>query len=273
MSSLMEPKVDYAIWSSAAVSLVLLLVFSGCRERSQTAVDNARISPKPQARGRSADHSRPQGFEPKTQHPVDGASPQSVEASLIPGRYSSANNLKRIGMAILNYQASHGASPPRVLYGPDQEPIHSWRVLILPFLESKVCDDLHASYRFDEPWHSPNNASLSNQIPLVYATRSKNLSKGVTEYVGCGDDFSALRPGQPDASSQLVVMECHSPSIPWLEPRDLTETTQFGNYEVLDEVNTSNIASTSHFTLLGDGTVRLFRFSSKPTPSAFKPLE
>ena len=35
--------------------------------------------------------------------------------------------------------------------------MHSWRVLLLPYLERK---DLYSQYDFDEPWDGPNNSKL-----------------------------------------------------------------------------------------------------------------
>jgi ABC-type antimicrobial peptide transport system permease subunit len=40
--------------------------------------------------------------------------------------------------------------------------MHSWRVLILPFLEA---DLVYRQYNFDEPWDGPNNRLLMAQMP------------------------------------------------------------------------------------------------------------
>ena len=59
-----------------------------------------------------------------------------------------------LGCCVLGYEASRGKLPPRVVY-KDGVPMHSWRVLILPFLDEQALYDL---YRFDEPWNGPNNS-------------------------------------------------------------------------------------------------------------------
>ena len=68
------------------------------------------------------------------------------------GRYRSQCklNLKQIAIALHNYHETHGSFPPAVTYDANGRPAHSWRVLILPFLENA---DLYKQYRFDEPWY------------------------------------------------------------------------------------------------------------------------
>jgi len=43
--------------------------------------------------------------------------------------------------------------------------MHSWRVLLLPFLDQKPLFD---QYRFDEPWDGPHNRKLVSQIQYAY---------------------------------------------------------------------------------------------------------
>jgi len=50
-----------------------------------------------------------------------------------------------------------GPLPPAVRKGPDGQPLFSWRVLILPYLEQ---DHLYRQFNLDEPWDSPHNMSL-----------------------------------------------------------------------------------------------------------------
>jgi hypothetical protein len=43
--------------------------------------------------------------------------------------------------------------------------MHSWRVLILPYMEELV---LFQKYNLNEPWDGPNNRKLSARIPELY---------------------------------------------------------------------------------------------------------
>ena len=61
-------------------------------------------------------------------------------------------------MAVANYHETFGSFPPAFVNGPDGTPWHSWRVLILPYLQQQK---LYESYNFAEPWNGPNNRTLA----------------------------------------------------------------------------------------------------------------
>ena len=75
------------------------------------------------------------------------------------------NNLKHIGLALLNYNDIFGCFPPAYTTDANGKPMHSWRVLILPFIEQQT---LYKRYRFDEPWDGPNNSLLAKEMPSVF---------------------------------------------------------------------------------------------------------
>src|SRR5207244_4506816 len=45
------------------------------------------------------------------------------------------NNLKQIGLALQNYHDDFGCFPPAYIADENGRPMHSWRVLILPYIE------------------------------------------------------------------------------------------------------------------------------------------
>jgi hypothetical protein len=90
----------------------------------------------------------------------------------------SINNLKQIGLALHNFHSVMDHFPPAVVYGPDGKPWHSWRVLILAYLEQQP---LYDAYRFDEPWDGPNNRKLLDKMPDVY--RMPGDTSHFTHYV------------------------------------------------------------------------------------------
>lgn len=55
------------------------------------------------------------------------------------------------------YQHKHGRLPPAVVHGPEGKPLHSWRVLLLPFIGQEA---LYKQFKLEEPWDSPHNLSL-----------------------------------------------------------------------------------------------------------------
>jgi prepilin-type processing-associated H-X9-DG protein len=82
------------------------------------------------------------------------------------GRVQSSNNLKQISIGLINYNDTYGRLPPAVVYDADGQPLYSWRVLILPFVEE---DQLYKEFHLDEPWDSPHNKALLPRMPKVYA--------------------------------------------------------------------------------------------------------
>src|SRR6476620_4852071 len=84
-------------------------------------------------------------------------------------RMQCSNNLHNIAIALQNYHDDHGSFPPAYIAAADGKPMHSWRVLLLPYLDR---EDLYAKYRFDEPWDGPNNSQLHGQALKVFLCSS-----------------------------------------------------------------------------------------------------
>ena len=57
-------------------------------------------------------------------------------------------NLHNIALALRNYETKFRTLPPAYTVDKNGRPMHSWRVLILPFLG---CDNLYKRYNFNEP--------------------------------------------------------------------------------------------------------------------------
>ena len=85
-----------------------------------------------------------------------------------------SNRLRAIGLAIIRYADEHGHYPPAYVADEHGTPMHSWRVLILPYLDRLASDgrggandtyaDVYSEYREDEPWNSPHNATLADRV-------------------------------------------------------------------------------------------------------------
>lgn len=96
---------------------------------------------------------------------ADGATGDGLPGADAASLLQSQNNLKQIGLALHNFHDVYQSFPPAVIYGPDGKPWHSWRVLILPYIEQQQIFD---RYRWDEPWDGPNNSKLLQAVPSVY---------------------------------------------------------------------------------------------------------
>ncbi len=71
-------------------------------------------------------------------------------------RLSCQNNLKQLGIALLNYHDSNGGFPPDFR----DSPATSWTPFMLPYIEQ---DNLYRQYHFDKDFSDPANDSGINQ--------------------------------------------------------------------------------------------------------------
>lgn len=150
------------------------------------------------------------------------------------GRSPCNRNLWMISLALQNYYAEHSSFPPPYLADDNGQPMHSWRVLILPFMDTYE-RDLYKQYRFDEPWYGPNNRKLIKKMPPVYRCPSRKRKSGdfTTDYVAVTGPNTMWPVGQTvqisdvtdGTSSTLMVVESSNSGICWMEPLDLDVDT------------------------------------------------
>src|SRR5688500_8670454 len=67
-------------------------------------------------------------------------------------RSSCLGHCCQLGIALHSYHDEYGSFPPAYVADANGKPMHSWRVLILPFIEEQA---LYQRYRFNEPWNGP----------------------------------------------------------------------------------------------------------------------
>lgn len=128
-------------------------------------------------------------------------------------------------MAVANYHDAYGCLPPAYVADSNGRPMHSWRVLVLPYLDKDLADQ----YRLDEPWDGPNNRLLSQRMPAVYALHDKADHRGITNYLRVvgpgtaspGATTVAYADIADGTSWTLLVVENLGAGVNWLEPRDL----------------------------------------------------
>jgi len=142
-----------------------------------------------------------------------------------------ANNLKYIGLGMLDYHDTYNCFPAAVLTDEHDSPVRSWRVALLPFVEQGA---LYDRYDFDEPWDGPNNSLLLGDFPGWYRCPGDGLSGPTdTSYVMIvGEGTMGGEPREEvscddvmDGTSNtilILVIEVAGAGIPWTEPRDIT---------------------------------------------------
>ena len=151
------------------------------------------------------------------------ADPQDRDCA---ARRRSVRNLRMISLAMHQASAANGRFPAAAIR-KEGKALLSWRVSLLPYLGEK---GLYDQFHVDEPWNSPHNRPLMEQIPNVYAPVLRDGEPAGTTYyqvvVGRGALFGAdqgtLWDDVTDArSSTLMVVEGAEP-VPWSAPMDLT---------------------------------------------------
>ncbi len=145
-------------------------------------------------------------------------------------RAECMNNLKQIALALHNYHSVYDCFPPAYIADESGKPMHSWRVLLLPFLEQQV---LYTEYDFDEPWNGPNNSKLLDVPVSAFRCPSDNGDDEgealTTSYVAVrGPDtaWSGEKPAKfgdfgDGIANTIRVVEVKDSSIHWMGPRDL----------------------------------------------------
>jgi prepilin-type processing-associated H-X9-DG protein len=141
------------------------------------------------------------------------------------------NNLKQIALALHNYEQDHKALPPAYTTDANGRPLHSWRTLILPYLEQK---SLYEKIDLSKPWNDPVNATASATNPDVFICPEFVDTKNTTAYLAVVGSDGFLVPGRPrrfeeitdGLSSTLAVIEAsEEDAVPWMAPFDADAVT------------------------------------------------
>lgn len=141
------------------------------------------------------------------------------------------NQLRNVVLALQNYHDVHGQFPPAYIADATGKPMHSWRVLLMPYME---LNSLYQSYDFNEPWNGPNNSKLGNDPSIARlfrcpAEKGEGAKLLETSYVivrGKETAWPGSLPLDDDSLSDgggetLLIVEVKNSGIHWMEPRDL----------------------------------------------------
>jgi hypothetical protein len=172
----------------------------------------------------------------------------------------SMNNLKMIGVAMHNYHDLRKHLPQAAIFGPNGEPLLSWRVAILPEMEHQF---LYDQFHLNEPWDSPHNIRLLEQMPVFYKDPRSPEKGTMTHYQAFvardsrspGPAFRLDRQFQvplarmPDGTSNTVLIAEATRAVPWTKPEDLPFPWPGGMPEL------GVTASKDFNVLMGDGAV------------------
>lgn len=153
----------------------------------------------------------------------------AVQAAREAARRSQAsNNLKQIGLAVHNYHSDYNTFPTST-YDKNGKPLLSWRVHILPYVEQQA---LYDQFHLDEPWDSPHNSKLIEQLPPVYQSPGFDDGNraGKTVYLAATGDAALFKGAKKltfsditDGTSNTIMMveAVRDRAVIWSKPDDL----------------------------------------------------
>ncbi len=183
------------------------------------------------------------------------------------------NNLRQIGMALLQYEMTNQGFPPAVSTDDLGKPMKSWRVAILPYLEEQA---LYQQYDSKQPWDSPQNRALGNTPLKIFRCPSDPgaaTNAAETNYVRVvGKDTVGGMPNEAvrldqitdGASKTILLVEVSGLHVNWEEPRDVTVD------EFLDMVAKSATQGRASphpggfYALMADGSVHFIKNTIDP---------
>ncbi|MDB5343087.1 MAG: hypothetical protein JWP89_1464 [Schlesneria sp.] len=183
--------------------------------------------------------------------------PAPTRSRVAARRTQCKNNLKQIGLALHNYHEHYGTFPPAYTVDSNGTRLHSWRTLILPYVDQT---ELFNKIDLSKAWDDPVNAEAAETPLYMYHCPSAPGPNNHTSYVvvvgadtcfpGAGSKtLSEITDGT--ANTMMVVEVDSEKSAPWMSPMDADE--QF----ILSVGPKSKVSHTGGLhALLADGSVR-----------------
>lgn len=141
-------------------------------------------------------------------------------------RMQCGNNLKQIGLAMAAYHDFYKSLPPAYTTDADGNRLHSWRTLLLPYMEQ---NSLYQKIDLTKPWDDPTNvAATTGAVPTVYLcpssrAQSKTLYQVVVDPESCfpGAECTSWSSFKDSRSDTLLVVEAPLDSeVEWMSPYD-----------------------------------------------------
>lgn len=182
-------------------------------------------------------------------------------------RMHCQQNLNQIAIALEVYDTQNKGYPPSVTKDAKGQPMHSWRALVLPNLDTKSKDDdLAKRYDLKQPWNSATNVKLASEMPPVFGCPCDPAGwTSHTSYVGVVDPQTGLLGYRPAgwqaadvaAATKILILELPESGIAWLEPHDLVPGTPEAG-ALLDRAFLYGHYGGTH-VLFDDGTIKVLK--------------
>jgi len=179
-------------------------------------------------------------------------------------RWHCCNNLKNIMVAMNSYSAKYGCYPPAYTVDKQGRRMHSWRALLLEFLDH----DLYAKYDFSRPWNSPGNlavAGMMKQDGPYRCPSEQSQSPLNTSYVmlvgpsAFSDGPNGRKPEEitDGLANTIAVVEMSPSGIGWTAPYDLNVSETSFKINDPDQAGPRSCHPNCAYALFADGNARL----------------
>jgi hypothetical protein len=146
------------------------------------------------------------------------------------------SNMRQIALALQIYHQANGCFPPAYIADTHGKPLHSWRLLILPFLDEQY---RYAKFSLSEPWDGPKNKLVlggfgdfvcpsepNDEVSgAAGATQASYVAVTGQKTAWTGEKTRKLTDFGKDASSTIMVIEVANSGIACAEPRDFSLET------------------------------------------------
>ncbi len=143
-------------------------------------------------------------------------------------------SLRHISIALHEYHRVHGCFPPPITRDEEGRPMHSWRSLLLPFLDE---EELFRQIDFNQPWDSEPNQQLWDRRPAVFHTPG-SISP-MTSLVAVVDPNTIWPPVGIRKSGEIRTGHSYTTTalclpdfmVNWMQPLDADVATVVESYE------------------------------------------
>ncbi|MCC9605570.1 DUF1559 domain-containing protein [Blastopirellula sp. JC732] len=186
-----------------------------------------------------------------------------------PYQAKSQADLETIARAVYNYRDLFNDFPPLVVTDAEGTPLHSWRVLIVPMVES---NGFYDAYDLDSAWNGEANVDLrdgtrrddgakfpnpsdvagaftSERRPHILETIYVAVARGPLQERPFDHGNEAPQAGHYLSRDQsFIILEVQNSGIHWMEPRDVKlQLESFPEWTGVDDIRDQIVRSVEVF--------------------------